>query len=152
MDSPHEAASPEQSVERLKVVAVTRGKNPTTRLSGSYEFEDLKTEGPVTCHWRFQPELVGLSVYGDVQGVVTQECARCLEPYQVLLKLDIQERYVFADSLEQAEKERELQADDFYEVLDEEGELDLKDLAHQFLILELANYPNCERPNCEPPE
>lgn len=148
MENTHEAASAQPSVERIKVTEVSRGKNPTTRVTGRYEFDDLKTEDLVVCDWRLQPELVGMSVHGSMKGVMLLECARCLEPYQVPVDLEIHERYVFKASLELSEKERELQADDFYETLDEEGYLDLKDLAHQFLILESIEHPNCERPEC----
>ena len=83
-----------------------------------------------------------------MQGCLVLECARCLEPYPVPVDLRIDERFVYEDSLASREKERELQSDDFYETLDEAGELDLKDLAHQFLILESLNHPNCQRPEC----
>lgn len=148
MENPHDVTRTQPSVERIKVTEVTRGKNPTQRVTGCYEFDDLKTEGAITCNWRLQPELVGLSVHGNINGTMLLECARCLEPYQVPIALEIHERYVFSDSLASSEKERELQADDFYETVDEEGELDLKDLAHQFLILESIEHPNCERPEC----
>lgn len=148
MENPHEATTSQASVERLKVVEITRGKNPVTRLVGRYEFDDLKTDGPVACTWRLQSEPVSLTVYGQVQGVMRLECVRCLEPYALPVALEVQERYVFQDSLAGREKERELQSADFYEVVDEEGELDLKDLAHQFLILESLEHPNCERPEC----
>jgi uncharacterized metal-binding protein YceD (DUF177 family) len=148
MENPQDATASENSLERVKVVAATRGKNPVTRLEGSYEFEDLKTDGPVFCDWRFQPELVGLTVHGRIQGVMKLECDRCLEPYTVPVSLEVHERYVFKSSLTRQEKERELQSDDFYEVVDEEGELDLKDLAFQFLTLESLGHPHCERPEC----
>ena len=148
MENPQDATASENSVERLKVVVATRGKNPVTRLVGCYEFEDLKTDGPVSCDWRFQSELVGLTVHGKIQGVMKLECGRCLEPYDVLVNLEVHERYVFEGSLTRQEKERELQSDDFYEVVDEEGELDLKDLAFQFLTLESLSHPHCERPEC----
>ncbi len=148
MENPHEAIPPEASVERLKVIEATRGKNPVSRLAGHYHFDTLKTEEGVSCKWRLQPEPVGLSVHGQVRGVLVLECARCLEPYTLPLELVVDERYVFQASLEQPDKERELHADDFYETLDEDGELDLKDLAYQVLLLELENHPNCERPEC----
>jgi uncharacterized metal-binding protein YceD (DUF177 family) len=137
-----------QSVERIKVLEVSRQKHPVTQLEAHYSFADIKTDGPVLCHWRFHKEHVGLTVYGELQGCLLLECARCLEPYQVPVDLQVNERFVFEDSLTSKDKERELQSDDFYEVLDEEGELDLKDLAQQFLILESLNHPNCQRPGC----
>ncbi|WP_373532264.1 DUF177 domain-containing protein [Vampirovibrio sp.] len=148
MENSQDAINAKNSVERLKVVAATRGTNPITRVEGNYEFENLKTEGPVSCHWRFQSELVGLTVRGQVNGVMKLECARCLEPYEVPVNLEVHERYVFESSLTRQDKERELQSDDFYEVVDEEGELDLKDLAFQFLTLESLSHPYCERPEC----
>lgn len=148
MEKPHDVTGAQPSVERIRVVDVTRGMNPTKQVLGHYEFDDLKTTGPIDCNWRLQAEPVGLSVRGEINGVMVLECARCLDSYDLPLNLKIQERYVFNDSLESSDKERELHDDDFYETVDEEGELDLKDLAHQFLILESAEHPNCERPEC----
>lgn len=148
MEPSPDAPANVQSFERVKVLDVSRQKHPVTDLQGQYHFADIKTDGSVQCHWRFHKEHVGLTVSGEIKGSLILECARCLEPYQVPFDLQVDERFVFEESLTSKDKERELQSDDFYEVLDEEGELDLKDLAQQFLILESLNHPNCERPEC----
>ena len=148
MEPTSETFPQEQSGERLKISDVVRNPKGVTRFQGNYTFEDPKTEGAITCDWQVQPEAAGLSIHGNLKGAMALECGRCLEPYRVPVDLKIDERYVFDRFVERHEKEKELQSDDFFEVVDEEGELDLKDLVHQFLILEAENQLACGRPEC----
>jgi uncharacterized metal-binding protein YceD (DUF177 family) len=76
------------------------------------------------------------------------ECARCLELFPVPVSLELNEHYVFDRFVDPYEKEKELSAEDFYEVVSEEGDLDLSDLAHQFLILEVEEHSLCGRMEC----
>lgn len=153
MEIPQDAGLPKKPAaglnESVQVYDVTRTKNPVARLTGNYSFEDLNIPNGIQCDWRFQPEATGLSVYGHLSGLLEVECARCLEPFSVPMNLRLEERFVFESMTETPDRERELQADDFYETLDDEGALDLKDLAHQFLILESVNHTVCQRPQCE---
>lgn len=140
--------SPDQSNDTVKVIDVVRNPKGVTRFEGHYTFEDLKTEGNVSCQWQLQPETAGLSVHGKLQALLKLECGRCLETFQLPLSLNIEERYVFNSFFDPAEKEKELHAEDFFEVVEEEGQLDLKDLVHQFLLLECENSYLCGQPEC----
>lgn len=149
--SPRSESSPESampSTDTLGVKAFLNSRTPVLKLHGSYTFDDLKTVEPVSCDWEVRQEVAGLSVRGHLSGVVTLECARCLEPFDIPVEVDLDERYVLDRYVETTERERELQAEDFYEVVEEEGELDLKDLAHQFLVMETAELTTCGRPDC----
>jgi hypothetical protein len=148
METPSNSAKQEQSCDRLKVSDVIRNYKAVTRFCGNYSFDDLKTEGPISCNWQVQPETAGISIHGLLLGTMNMECGRCLETYPVPINIKIDERYVFGSYVELQEKEKELQSEDFYEIVEEEGELDLKDLVHQFLILESENQSTCGRPEC----
>lgn len=134
-----------QDVIKVRDLA-SQGKR--MRLQGEYRFDTLKTEGAVVGDWEIQPETAGLNVKGHMQGVVLIECARCLNDFPMSVDLEIDEHYVFDRYTDPHEREKELHTADFFEVIDEEGELDLKDLAHQFLVLESANQSTCGRPEC----
>lgn len=134
--------------ERVKVNDVVRNPKAFANIPGSYTFEDLKTLGPLACDWSIQPEATGLHIRGKLKGTMELECVRCLEPYSVPVDVELNEQYVFERYVDTSEKEKELQSEDFYEVVNEEGHLDLKDLAHQFLILEAENQPACGRAEC----
>lgn len=136
------------SVELLAIKTFINSRTSVLRLQGQYTFEDLKTVEPVACSWEIRQEAAGLSVRGQIKATVTLECARCLEPFDVPVIVELDELYVLNRYVDTTERERELQADDFYEVVDEEGELDLKDLAHQFLVMELSEQSSCGRPEC----
>lgn len=148
---PRPEPSPENtapSAETLAVKTFLNSRTPVLRLQGRYTFDDVTTAESISCTWEIRQEAVGLSVRGHVRGVVTLECARCLEPFDVPVDVALDERYVLNRYVEATEREKELQAEDFFEVVDEEGELDLKDLAHQFLILETTGQTTCGRPEC----
>jgi len=148
MESSQDVPPSEVRNERLNIPDLMHNRKAVTRFSADYRYDDLKTEGPVHCNWSFSPEIAGFSVFGDINATLTQECARCLEPYHVPVQVEIKERYVFDRFVERAEKEKELQSEDFYEVINEDGELDLKDLAHQWLVLESENHSLCGQAEC----
>jgi uncharacterized metal-binding protein YceD (DUF177 family) len=148
MESSSETSQPEQTGEFLNISDLMHNRNAVTRFPGAYVYDDLKTEGPVRCDWDFSPEIAGFHVHGQLDAILKLECMRCLEPYQVPVSLEIEERYVFEHYVDRSEKEKELLSEDFYEVVKEDGELDLKDLAHQWLVLESENHPLCGRAEC----
>lgn len=148
MESSRETSPSPSTGERVKISEIMHNRNAVTRFPGAYHYEDIKTEGPVACHWSLSPEVAGFSVHGDLSATVVLECMRCLEPYQVPVNLEIDERYVLDSYVDRSEKEKELQSEDFYEVVKEDSELDLKDLAHQWLVMESENHPLCGREEC----
>ena len=152
-DADDTVPSSNESTDVLKIADLLRKLSLShnaadTRFQGEYLFEDLPSDGPLHVDWTIQPEAAGLSVHGKLTGVLSLECARCLTPYKVLLDMPIDERYVFSSFTEDFGKEKELLAEDFYETADEEGLLDLKDIARQFLLMEVENHPLCGTADC----
>lgn len=135
------------SADTIKVSdLIQRG---STRIEGDYGYDDFPTEGPVHVAWEIAPATAGLTVHGKLDGIMRLTCDRCLGEFPVPADLTIDERYVFESYVDPFEREKELQAQDFFEVVSEQGVLDLKDLAYQFLILESANHPTCGRADCD---
>lgn len=149
MESSHETHPPEMTGETLKIGELRRNRNAATHYAGLYRFDDVKTDGSVFCDWDIALEAAGFVVHGELKATLEQECVRCLEPVVIPVALQIDERFVFDSFVDRSEKEKELLSDDFYEVVDEDGELDLKDLAHQWLVLESENHPLCGRAECQ---
>lgn len=132
----------------LKVSDVMKGREAVLRFSGDYRFEDLQSEGDVHCDWEVSREVAGMDVRGALHGDLVLECVRCLQPFPMRIDLDIDERYVLSHYTDPYEREKQLSADDFFETIEEEGVLDLKDLVHQLLILEASQQETCGRAEC----
>lgn len=132
----------------LLKVSDLKNRGVPLHFQGHYTFDDIATEGPMICDWKIGPETAGFSIHGDIKGVMSLECARCLAPYPVPVALEIDEQYVYDSYVDPYEREKELSPEDFFEVVSEAGELDLKDLVHQFLILESANHSACGQVEC----
>jgi uncharacterized metal-binding protein YceD (DUF177 family) len=145
-EEPH--AQPELAGEFLNISELMHNRNALTRFPGVYSYDDIKTDGAVRCDWKFDVEAAGFTAHGVLNATLDQECARCLEAYQVPVSLEIDERFVLDSFVDRSEKEKELSAEDFYEVVKADSELDLKDLAHQWLVLESENHPLCGRAEC----
>lgn len=148
-DCPNKTAwGREKIMDVLKLPDLLRNHPPALKTTGNYEFEDLPTSGPACCDWDIRLEIPGVTVEGKLDAMVQVECARCLEIFEVPVGVSVHERYVFSKYVDEGEQEKELHAEDFYEVVDEDGELDLKDLAHQLLILETSDDTLCGRTDC----
>ena len=120
------------------------------RIRTSYEIEEVPTEGSVDISWLIYAEPTGLVVKAGLNATLLLECMRCLASYASPVVLEIEEHYVFTRFLEETfGKEHELQADEFFETLDENGVLNLKDLVRQVLLLEAEEHPLCGRANCK---
>jgi uncharacterized metal-binding protein YceD (DUF177 family) len=144
--------SPPDDGDLLKVSRVLQGPSGLPleefRLKSNYLLEEIPTDGPISCAWLIYPRPSGLTVKGRLKAVLALECTRCLAQYKASLSLDIEEEYMFSRFNEGYGKEKELQADDFYETVDENGSLDLKDLLRQCLLLEVEEYAFCGREDC----
>lgn len=152
-DDPSDSQALAASTDTLKIADLLRklslSHNPADNLfHGEYQFEDIPGDGLFHVNWTIKPGAAGIILHGKLTGVLALECDRCLTPYTVDVDLDIDERYVFSSFTEDFGKEKELLADDFYETTDEEGVLDLKDIARQFLLMEVENHPLCGTADC----
>jgi uncharacterized protein len=96
---------------------------------------------PVQLHLRLESVMEGVLVSGEVDAPVTGQCARCLEPLEDTLHLDVQELYAYAGSTTEATSEED-------EVRRIEGEhLDLAPLVRDAVVLTLPLAPTCT-PDC----
>ena len=137
-------------MDTVKVRDIVQGRESACRFEGRYTYDDIRTEHEVTCDWELNQATAGIRVLGYLQADLLMECGRCLAEYQVPIRMSIDENYVFSQYVDPYEgRERELQAEDYYETVEEDGNLDLKDLVHQLLIMESTVRPTCGQPSCE---
>ena len=96
---------------------------------------------PVHLRLRLESVMEGVLVSGEVDVPVTGQCARCPEPLEDTLTLDVQELYAYAGSTTEATSEED-------EVRRIEGEsLDLAPLVRDTVVLTLPLSPTCT-PDC----
>lgn len=129
----------------LNVRSLLAGQSPKTELAGVYAFEDLASNGPVHCLWRFHTGDIGIGLRGEVTGMLAGECARCLSPYDVPVCLTINEKLVFSHFAGDDDH------DNFCDVIDEDSVVDLADLVRQYLIMEMGEHPHCQQAACACP-
>ncbi len=136
------------STESVKISDLLKSRQSDFALEGHYSYEDMITPGEVNCQWHVHVAAAGVDVKGTIQADVTEECGRCLSPFTVPVHASVDEKFVFRKFIQPYEREQEWKSGDYTEVIDEDSELDLKDLAHQYLIMEVASEPFCERQEC----
>jgi len=92
-------------------------------------------------HLRLESVMEGVLVTGDLDVPVVGSCARCLEPIEDTLHLDVQELYAYPGSTTEATSEED-------EVRRLEGDfLDLEPLVRDAVVLSLPLAPVCT-PGC----
>jgi uncharacterized metal-binding protein YceD (DUF177 family) len=67
------------------------------------------------------------------------------------LDVTVNERYVLESLTQPNNREAELSEEDFYEVIPDDGALDLRDLARQLILLETVSPQTCGREDCRTP-
>jgi uncharacterized protein len=96
---------------------------------------------PVHLHLRLESVMEGVLVSGTVDIPVTGQCARCLDPVEDTLQLDVQELYAYEGSTTEATSGED-------EVRRIEGEqIDLAPLVRDTVVLTLPLSPTCT-PDC----
>jgi uncharacterized protein len=96
---------------------------------------------PVDLHLRLESVMEGVLVSGTVDVPVTGQCARCLDPVEDTLELDVQELYAYEGSTTEATSGED-------EVRRIEGDtLDLAPLVRDTVVLTLPLSPTCT-PDC----
>jgi uncharacterized metal-binding protein YceD (DUF177 family) len=92
---------------------------------------------PVALRLRLESVMEGVLVSGEVEVPVVGSCARCLEPIEDTLELDVQELYAYEGSTTEATSEED-------EVRRVEGEqLDLEPMVRDLVVLSLPLAPTC---------
>jgi uncharacterized protein len=91
----------------------------------------------IALHLRLESVMEGVLVTGDLEVPVVGSCARCLEPIEDTLELDVQELYAYEGSTTEATSEED-------EVRRVEGDhLDLEPLVRDAVVLSLPLAPVC---------
>jgi uncharacterized metal-binding protein YceD (DUF177 family) len=111
----------------------------TAPASGNWRVELIGVPAGADVHLRLRLESVmeGVLVSGDIDVPVTGSCARCLDPIEDTLSLDVQELYAYEGSTTEATSEED-------EVRRIEGDhLDLEPLARDTVVLALPLAPVC---------
>ncbi len=134
-----------ETVRVAEGVYVFGGDSETSEINATLDYA-----------WKIAKAAVGLQVRGHLEGKLNLTCDWCHQPFSRPIALVVEETYVIAayanvlppDNV--SGKEKELQATDFYEVVDENDDLDLKDLANQYLVIDCSGPNRCGDPDCHP--
>ncbi len=122
---------------------------PYGRLDFSFNenLAGLDAVKPVVGELTASISAAGMRLSGTVKTLLKLSCHRCLKPYFQALAVDIDERFVnlveYADYAGAETKERELQKDDFFEYLPEDGLLDISDVVYQAVTLATPTFCFC---------
>ncbi|RZU32752.1 YceD family protein [Blastococcus saxobsidens] len=111
----------------------------TAPAPADWRVELLGVPEGAQAHLRLRLESVmeGVLVTGELEVPVVGSCARCLEPIEDSLRLDVQELYAYSGSTTEATSEED-------EVRRVEGDfLDLEPLARDTVVLSLPLAPVC---------
>jgi len=95
---------------------------------------------------RLEAVMEGVLVSGTASAELEGECARCLEPIEDELTIDIQELYLYDDSRDASAKSKdESEVDEETDVRRTEGDLiDLEPLLRDAVVLALPFQPLCQ--------
>ena len=116
-------------------------KTLPARAGWGVEMIGVPEGAPVDLHLRLESVMEGVLVSGTVDVPVTGQCARCLDPVEDTLELDVQELYAYEGSTTEATSGED-------EVRRIEGEmLDLAPLVRDTVVLTLPLSPTCT-PDC----
>ncbi|MGY1710412.1 YceD family protein [Geodermatophilus sp. SYSU D00758] len=92
---------------------------------------------PIDLRLRLESVMEGVLVSGEVDAPVAGSCARCLEPIEDTLELDVQELFAYEGSTTEATSEED-------EVRRVEGDhLDLEPMVRDLVVLSLPLAPTC---------
>jgi uncharacterized protein len=116
-------------------------KTLPARPGWAVEMIGVPEGAPVDLHLRLESVMEGVLVSGTVDVPVTGQCARCLDPVEDTLELDVQELYAYEGSTTEATSGED-------EVRRIEGDtLDLAPLVRDTVVLTLPLSPTCT-PDC----
>ena len=130
------------------------------------QIEDIERSVDKTLHYDFDGKITELEgcqlkadldlkslgdfieVKGNVSGVVTLECDRCLNKFDYELDFDIDETFAKHSLYDEYSQELELKSGQFVTDLDGAKEINIYDLLYQSVILNLPNKKVCGINNC----
>lgn len=146
---------PFEIIDLLKLAAIGQDQ---LAIETTFTYDNLPLTCPVQVKAKLYRTNTGARVKGHYHTVAEEPCDRCSEPFTRELDESFEESVMFhamayPKGLEnlniKANKEIELQPDDFYDVLDANECLNLKELIYQLIILMTSTDRFCNRPECQ---
>lgn len=108
---------------------------------------DLELAGPLDGDVRLQRTNRGILVRGVIQAPLRRTCARCLDAYVEVLRVEIAEEFLPTVDLEHGTPLEPPAADEMALLIDARHQLDLTPVIHDELALAEPMHPLC-RPDC----
>lgn len=140
------------AIETVYLKDLLRTGQTDVVLSEAYAYDDLPVVGVASTDLRLSVNNTGMTAKGRYEATVEEPCDRCFEPYQRILSGRIDERFVYESLTDPSGGERELQPEDFYDVIGDDGVVDIKDLIRQYIVLGLSTDRVCNSDGCNLPE
>ncbi len=134
-------------------IASTKQKRLTFDFCEDMDIAELEDPGTVSGSITVSINDGGVKMLGTLACVLELNCDVCLQPYILPLEIDLQEQFVYSraytsslydcDESDAYTKEKELNPEDFYEVLPDDKNLDVSDIVYQAVIVSLPAFAHC---------
>lgn len=132
-------------------IASLRQKRHIFDFDEKLEIPELADPGTVNGSITVSINAGGVKMTGALETVLELNCDVCLVPFNLPLEIDIDEQFVYSRSGNTHEsedtqtytKEKELNPEDFYEVLPDDKSLDVTDIVYQAVVLSLPAFAHC---------
>lgn len=135
----------------LSVWELWNAREDNWSLPASLSFNEQEWEVSTVGKLHLYRKSTGFLLKGTIDYSITLPCDYCGEPILKTLTLAVNERFVLDRYMEgDLIKEREISEDDFFEVLESKGQLNLLEILRQLLITEFRPPYLCEREVCFP--
>ena len=115
------------------------------RLEFNEELDIEETAKPVIGELLISSSVGGVTVTGRLKTLLKLNCHVCLRPYFQTLNVEVDEQFAASVPGKESDhpRERELNKDDFYELLPEDGVLDITDIVYQAVTLASPVFCRC---------
>ncbi len=127
------------SVEDIKKTA---GKK--LEISFFDYIEEIELKDRVLANLTASVNNFDVNVSGEIKADLLLQCDRCLESYAHQVDVEINENFVSENVVPANQKDYELGKNEFVEELNGTGEVNIKNLIYQSIILNLPNKKLCK--------
>ncbi len=106
----------------------------------------LEAVKPVVGDLLISADASGARMTGRIQTLLKLTCHTCLNPFFQPLKIELDERFIYEDYLNEEKREardKELQTDDFNELISSDGVIDISETVYQSVVLATPIYCSC---------
>lgn len=136
-------------------IASLKQKRLTLDFCEDMDIAELEEPGTVSGSITLSINAGGVKMLGTLETVLELTCDVCLQPFVLPLEIDLEEQFVYKraqvssrydDDLNDDHgytKEKELNPEDFFEILPDDKNLDVSDIVYQAVILSLPAFAHC---------